>query len=82
MWVRGAKWGAYNGTLAVCALKASKLLFMRFDASGHFKFLRTPPALNGTFGRLRSVVLSKNLDLLVTTANGGGNDKIVRVSPR
>ena len=40
-----------------------------------------PPALNGRYGRLRSVVMSKGNDLLITTANGGGADKIVRVSP-
>ncbi len=82
VWVRGAKWGAYRGTLAVCALKASKLLFMKFDKTGHLRWVKTPPAMNGRFGRLRSVSVSKNFDLLVTTANGGGNDKIVRVTPR
>ena len=34
VWVRGDKWGAYEGTLAVCALKASKLVFMKFSKTG------------------------------------------------
>ncbi len=81
VFVRGKKWGRYQGTLAVCALKASKLVFMRFDKSGHLVWTKVPPALNGRYGRLRSVVMSKGNDLLITTANGGGADKIVRVSP-
>ena len=80
-WVRGAEWGAYGGTLAVCALKASKLLFMRFD-DAQFRAVRVPAAMNGTFGRLRSVVQTSSGSLLVTTANGGGTDKIIRVSPQ
>jgi glucose/arabinose dehydrogenase len=81
-WVRRAKWGAYRGTLAVAALKASKLLFMKFDASNRLVWVRVPSALNGTYGRLRSVVQTKSGALLVTTSNGGGTDKILRVVPR
>jgi aldose sugar dehydrogenase len=81
-WVRRAKWGAYRGTLAVAALKASKLLFMKFDASNRVVWVKVPAALNGTYGRLRSVVQTKSGALLVTTSNGGGTDKILRVVPR
>jgi glucose/arabinose dehydrogenase len=80
VWVRGNKWGAYEGTLAVCALKASKLVFMKFDKRGRLLWTRTPAAMNGDFGRLRSVVLTNNNNLLVTTSNGTA-DKVVRVSP-
>ncbi|HEY7044918.1 MAG TPA: PQQ-dependent sugar dehydrogenase [Nocardioidaceae bacterium] len=85
VWVRGKKWGRYNGTLAVCALKASELLFMKFDRHGRFRWMRTPPAMRGRYGRLRSVALTHNHDLLVTTSNGGGGsggDRVIRVSPR
>lgn len=81
VWVRGAEWGSYRGTLAVCALKASKLVFMRFDGA-QFQSISVPPAMNGTYGRLRSVVQTKSGALLVTTANGSGTDNIVRVTPR
>jgi len=80
VWVRGAEWGSYRGTLAVCALKASKLVFMRFDGA-QFQSISVPPAMNGTYGRLRSVVQTKSGALLVTTANGSGTDNIVRVTP-
>ncbi len=80
-WVKGDRWQAYRGTLAVAALKASKVMFMRFDAAGRFVGVRTPPALRH-FGRLRSVTSLANGDLLVTTSNGDGHDAVLRVRPK
>lgn len=80
VWVRGRKWGAYNGTLAVAALKGSRLLFMKFDSFGNHLWTRTPPALT-RFGRLRSVTRGPNNNLLVTTSNGT-EDVVLRVRPR
>jgi glucose/arabinose dehydrogenase len=79
-WVRGRQWGAYNGTLAVAALKAERLLFLRFDAAGTYISMAVPAALR-TFGRLRSVAQAPNGDLLVTTSNGGRKDSVLRVHP-
>jgi aldose sugar dehydrogenase len=78
--VKGAKWGALNGALAVACLKASRVLFLTFDVNGRLQKLRQPSALR-QFGRIRQVSTSQNGDLLVTTDNGGGNDVILRVSP-
>lgn len=78
--VYGKKWGALNGTMAVAALKASRIVFLKFDKSGHLKRARAPKALR-QFGRLRSVTLAPNHDLLVTTDSGNGNDAILRVRP-
>jgi len=78
-WVHGRQWGRYNGTLAVAALKASRLLFMKFDADGHLVWVRAPRALQ-QFGRLRSVTNAPNGDLLVTTSNGS-DDRVLRVHP-
>ncbi|MET0839960.1 MAG: PQQ-dependent sugar dehydrogenase [Marmoricola sp.] len=80
-WVRGTKWGAYRGMLAVANLKASRVMFMRFDASGNFVGTRVPPALT-RYGRLRSITSLLNGDLLVTTSNGNGRDSVLRVRPR
>jgi glucose/arabinose dehydrogenase len=44
--------------------------------------VRVPPRLNGDFGRLRSVTQAPSGALLVTTANGGGADRVVKVTPR
>jgi glucose/arabinose dehydrogenase len=79
--VNGAKWGALNGALAVACLKASRVVLLTFDAKGKLLKARQPKALR-QFGRIRQVSTSQNGDLLVTTDNGGGNDVILRVSPR
>jgi aldose sugar dehydrogenase len=83
-WLPGARssgWGAYRGTLAVAALKASRVLFMRFDATGHLRWVKVPAALT-TFGRLRAVTTMPDGSVLVTTDNGNGSDRILRVRPR
>jgi glucose/arabinose dehydrogenase len=79
-WVRGKQWGSLNGTLAVAALKGSRVVFMRFNASGVLQGTRTPAALRN-FGRLRSISKAPNGDLMITTANGS-RDSVLRVHPR
>lgn len=80
-WVNGAEWGVLNGTFAVAALKASRVVFLKFDRQGNLLRARTPDALRH-FGRLRSITQLPGGDLLVTTDNGGGNDVVLRVHPR
>ena len=80
-WVYGKKWGRLNGTLAVAALKASRVVFMKFDERGRLRWTRSPEALR-QLGRLRSVTLTPDRSLLLTTDNDGGTDAILRVSPR
>jgi len=77
---RSSGWGSYRGTLAVAALKASRVLFMRFDASGHLQWVQVPDALTHA-GRVRAVTTLPSGDLLVTTDNGNGTDRILRVRP-
>lgn len=79
-WVRGNRWGRLEGTLAVAALKASRVVFMKFDRAGTLKWTRAPQALRD-FGRLRSVTVAPDGDLLITSDNDGG-DVVLRVSPR
>ena len=79
-WVRGSQWGRLEGTLAVAALKGSRVLFMRFDQDGDLVSVTQPARLQG-FGRLRSVTAARNGDLLVTTDNGT-DDRVLRISPR
>jgi glucose/arabinose dehydrogenase len=79
VWVYGAKWGNLDGTLAVAALKASRILFLRFDADGSFVRARAPLPLR-QHGRLRSLTLTPNGDLLATTDNGS-HDGVLRITP-
>ncbi len=52
--VNGKQWRAYNGALAVAALKAERVLFMKFDRTGRLQRVFTPAALR-RYGRLRTV---------------------------
>jgi glucose/arabinose dehydrogenase len=78
--VRGRKWGALHGTLAVAALKASRVLFLTFDARGRLVRTRVPAVLK-RFGRLRSVTVAPNGDLLITTDIEGTGGSVLRVRP-
>ena len=69
----GASWRA--------ALKASRVLFMKFDDTGHLRWVKVPAALT-THGRVRAVTTVSGGDILVTTDNGNGHDQILRVRPR
>lgn len=79
-WVSGSQWGDLNGTLAVAALKANRVVFMKFDSAGKLLWTRTPTSLRSS-GRLRSVTNAANGDLLITTSNGSGSDVVLRVHP-
>jgi len=81
VWLRGKKWGVWQGALAVAALKDTSLRIFKFSDRGKLVKRWTPPALNGRY-RLRSPVLGPDHNLYVTTANGGGTDRIFRVRPR
>lgn len=78
-WVKGKKWGRYRGTLAVAALAGERVVFMKFDGSGGLKWTKTPATLR-RIGRLRSVTVAPNNDLLITTADGS-RDRVLRVRP-
>jgi glucose/arabinose dehydrogenase len=76
----GSQWGDYNGALAVAALKASRIVFMKFDSSGKLLWTRAPAELQA-FGRLRSVTMTTGGAMLITTSNGSSGDYVLRVTP-
>lgn len=78
--VRGRAWGAYDGALAVAALKAERVLFLTFSKAGKLRKTRAPQPLR-QYGRIRTVVDGPGATLYVTTDNGGGDDAILRVRP-
>ena len=79
--VAGSDWGELNGTLAVAVLKGQRLMFVKFDRFGRYQFTRYPAEVR-SYGRLRDVARAADGSLFVTTDNGGGNDRIIRVTPR
>jgi glucose/arabinose dehydrogenase len=79
--VYGKRLGAYNGTLAVAALKDQQVLFLTLSKSGALRRVQVPAALR-QYGRIRTVVDGPGSSFYVTTDNGGGSDAILRVRPR
>jgi len=79
--VYGKRLGAYDGTLAVAALKDQRVLFLTFSKAGKLKRVQVPAALR-QYGRIRTVVDGPGSSFYVTTDNGGGTDAILRVRPR
>ncbi|MGZ8176559.1 PQQ-dependent sugar dehydrogenase [Williamsia sp. SKLECPSW1] len=78
--VLGPSWGKYSGMLAVATLKAQRLMLLRLSPDGRTTTDRVD-LLDGREGRLRSLTTAPDGSLLVTTDNGGGADKVLRVSP-
>jgi glucose/arabinose dehydrogenase len=79
--IYGKGLGAYNGTLAVAALKAQRVLFLTLSRSGKLQRVRVPAELQ-RYGRIRTVVDGPGASFYVTTDNGNGNDAILRVRAR
>lgn len=76
----GKAWGSLDGTLAVTALKGSKLLLLTLDAAGAVVRTEVAEELNG-LGRLRAARLGPDGALYVTTSNGTG-DRVLRIAPQ
>ncbi|UYM04099.1 PQQ-dependent sugar dehydrogenase [Solicola gregarius] len=81
-WMRGKRWGKWQGALAMSVLGAEQLRILRFNGKGKLVGQAVPKRLRGTYGRLRAAVLGPGNSLYVTTANGGGKDRILRIRPR
>jgi glucose/arabinose dehydrogenase len=78
----GDQWGTYDGLLLVGLLKGQGVLALRLAADGTLLEQFRLPELDGTHGRLRSVQQGIDGALYVTTDNGGGEDELLRVTPR
>ncbi len=80
--LEGDQWGAYEGLLVVGLLKAQGVLALRLDGAGALQEQFRLPELQGAHGRIRSVLQGSDGALYVTTDNGGGDDRLLRVTPR
>lgn len=77
--VSGPDWGPYDGALAVTALKASRLLFLRLGADGTVASVVVPKELDGPYGRLRAARVGPDKALYVTSSNGE-QDVLLRIT--
>jgi aldose sugar dehydrogenase len=78
--VSGPQWGDLDGTLAVAALRGSKLLLMTIGTDGAVASVAEPGPLDATFGRLRAVRTGPDGALFVSTSNGD-DDRVLRIDP-
>jgi aldose sugar dehydrogenase len=78
--VSGPQWGDLDGTLAVAALRGSKLLLMTIGTDGAVEAVGVPAPLDDTFGRLRGVRTGPDGALFVSTSNGD-DDRVLRIDP-
>ncbi len=77
----GPQWQAWNGTLVVAELKNQSLLRLTFNRQGQLIGEELISEFTGTYGRLRTAQLGTDGSLYLTTANGGGSDVILKVTP-
>jgi glucose/arabinose dehydrogenase len=80
-WLTGSKWGAWEGRLAVAALAGTELRVLEFTGDGELISQLTVAEFDGDFGRLRAVQIGPKNNLYVTTSNGGGTDRVLKVVP-
>ncbi len=81
IFLEGDAWAEWEGRLAVATLGTRSLLIFDFDADGSFVSLVIPTRLARNYGRLRTPMLGPDGALYITTSNGGGSDRILRVVP-
>jgi glucose/arabinose dehydrogenase len=77
----GPQWGDYDGLLLLGLLRDQGVLALRLDPAGALVEQFRLPELDGTQGRIRSVQQGGDGALYVTTDNGDGADRLLRVTP-
>ena len=78
----GAWWGPWDGRLAVASLMDKTLRVLEFSPSGDLMSEIIVSELTDSYGRLRTPMMGPDGALYVSTSEGGGNDKILRVTPQ
>ena len=81
--VTDADWGSWRRDLFVSTLKEQDVRRFEIGETGARAYARTPVLFNGAWGRLRAGVTAPGgRAIYVTTSNGGGNDRVIRIRPR
>ncbi|MBM7806029.1 glucose/arabinose dehydrogenase [Geodermatophilus bullaregiensis] len=79
--VSGAQWGGYDGVLLLGVQKDTGVLALRLGADGRLVEQFRVPELEDTHGRVRTPLLGADGALYLTTDNGEGEDRLLRVTP-
>jgi glucose/arabinose dehydrogenase len=78
----GGDWGDYEGLMLVGVLKDTGVLALRLDEEGALLEAFRLPELEDEYGRIRDVEQGVDGAVYVTTDNGSGEDRLLRVTPR
>ena len=81
VFLEGSQWREWEGQFAVATLKTKSVRVFKFTEEGDLVSQAVVPELDRKYGRLRSAVLGPDGALYITTTNGGGKDKILKVVP-
>jgi glucose/arabinose dehydrogenase len=79
VFLTGRKWAAWRRNLLVATLKEQDLRRFESNDTGSRVYPRTPALFDTRWGRLRSVVRPGDNAVYVTTSNGDGNDRVIRI---
>ncbi|MEO8750307.1 MAG: PQQ-dependent sugar dehydrogenase [Allobranchiibius sp.] len=80
--LEGAAWGRWQGAIAVAELKNKGVRILSLDLAGNVIRDERMPELTQKYGRIRTVQTGPGGSLYVTTDNGDGQDRVLRVAPR
>ena len=82
IFLEGAWWGPWDGRLSVASLKDKTLRVLEFSPSGDLLSEISVSKLKTAYGRLRTPMMGPDDALYVSTSEGNGADKILRVTPQ
>ena len=82
IFLEGAWWGPWDGRLAMASLKDKSLRVLEFSPSGDLLSEISVSKLKTAYGRLRTPMMVPDGALYVSTSEGNGADKILRVTPQ
>ena len=81
IFIEGEEWGVWEGRLAVASLKDRTLRLFDFAVDGTLLSEVVVAELDAENARLRTPMMGPDGALYISTSNGGGTDKILKVAP-
>lgn len=77
--ITGRKWQKMEGMLAIAVLKGAQVKLLDVTDNGNVGTEYT--LFKNEFGRIRTAVMGPDDDLYISTDNGSGKDRIIRLYP-